>query len=234
MTIPLSFFDDCAFVSVDFQGDAPEPGTRLERTTKDKMMKDYQKEGKSPEDIDAVRDFTVDVAKPNAIKIADMCRQLELPMIFIHWGYMFKDAMDLDPEVYDHFMDEFGADKSKWPHHMDGSDSFPMLQYGVREGEYVLAKTAQDTFTSSNIDYVLRNLKVRNIIFVGGHTGACLGKTIRSARERGYKTLVIEDATNDAFESTRLPHIKEFGYDYRVKTKEFLSLVETQLNLGQK
>ncbi len=104
----------------------------------------------------------------------------------------------------------------------------------MREGEYVLAKTAQDTFTSSNIDYVLRNLKVRNIIFVGGHTGACLGKTIRSARERGYKTLVIEDATNDAFESTRLPHIKEFGYDYRVKTKEFLSLVETQLNLGQK
>ena len=229
MTIPLSFFENCAFVSVDFQGDAPKPGTRHERMTKDKMIKDHQKEGRNPDDINAANDFAIDVAFPNAIKIADMCRQLELPMIFIHWGYAFKDAMDLDPEVYDHFMDEFGTDKSKWPHHMDGADSFPMLQYGVREGEYVLAKTAQDTFTSSNIDYVLRNLKVRNIIFVGGHTGACLGKTIRSARERGYKALIIEDAAGDGFESTRLLMIKEFGYDYRVKTKEFLAIAEPRL-----
>lgn len=228
MTVPQDFFDDCAFVSVDFQGDAPKPGTRGERMTKEKMMKDCLRDGMSPDDINAGDDFKVDVAYPNALKVADACRQLGLPMIFIHWGYAFKDGMDLDPVIYDHFMDEFGPDTSKWPHHMDASDSCPMHQYGVGEGEYVLAKTAQDSFPSSNIDYVLRNLKIRHIVFVGGHTGACLGKTVLSARQRGYKALIIEDATNNAFESIRLQNIKTFGYDYLVKTQEFLSLAESK------
>ena len=227
MTIALSFFDDCAFVSVDFQGNAPKPGTRGERTTKEKMHSCWLEDGMTSEDHDAAKDFCIDVALPNAVKVANACREMKMPMIFIHWGYAFKDGMDLNPVTYDHFRDEFGSDTSKWPHHIDKADSCPMLQYDVREDEYVLAKTAQDSFPSSSLDYVLRNLKTRNIVFVGGHTGACLGKTAHSARERGYKVFIVEDATNDAFESTRLPHIKTFGYDHLIKTKEFLALADS-------
>ena len=222
MTIPLSFFDDCAFVSVDFQGNAPKPGTRGKRTTNEKMHSRWLEDGMTAEDYDAAKDFSIDVALPNAVKVANACRKIKMPMIFIHWGYAFKDGMDLNPVTYDHFIDEFGSDTSKWPHHIDKKNSCPMRQYNVREDEYVLAKTGQDSFPSSSLDYVLRNLKTRHIVFVGGHTGACLGKTVHSARERGYKVLIVEDATNDAFESTRLPHIKTFGYDYLIKTEEFL------------
>lgn len=99
----------------------------------------------------------------------------------------------------------------------------------MREGEYVLPKTAQDAFTSSNIQFILTNLGARNLVFVGGHTGACLGKTTASAKRLGYRTLVVEDATFDARQSARLRCIEETGYDYVMKTEEFEYYVSAAL-----
>jgi nicotinamidase-related amidase len=96
----------------------------------------------------------------------------------------------------------------------------------VRPGEYVIPKSGQDAFASSNIDFLLRNLGVRRLVFVGGHTGACLGKTAASAKRLGYETLCVEDATSDARESTRRQYIAEAGFDYVISTAEYLRLVE--------
>jgi hypothetical protein len=65
-------------------------------------------------------------------------------------------------------------------------------------------------------------------VFVGGHTnpGGCLGRTARSARERGYRILCVEDATYDAGESTRRKGIESVPFDYEVSTCQFLGMVE--------
>jgi nicotinamidase-related amidase len=212
-----SFLKDCAFVCVDIQ-----PGTRLKR-----MPKKWREWGFSKADVDAATDYTYDVAHPNARRVADACRQLRLPMVFTHWGYQFKDGMDLDPNIRDGLCEEFGLAYDKWPHHISAPDSMPAEILGVHEGEYVIAKTAQDAFRSSSIGHVLRNLRVRNLVFVGGHTGACLHKTATSAKRRGFKTLCVQDATFDARQSTRLHHIKATDYDYVVSTEEFLDLVSS-------
>ena len=116
-------------------------------------------------------------------------------------------------------------DYDKWPHHISRPNSKPKEGFNVRPGEYVVAKTGQDAFTSSNINFVLQNLGVKNIVFVGGHTGACLGKTSKSAKKHGYRTLCIKDATFDARESTRIPNLKACDYDYILTRSEFLELV---------
>lgn len=212
-----SFFENCAFVCVDIQ-----EGTREYITELPKLWKEM---GFTLEDCHAATDYLFDVAQPNARRVADACRELGLPMIFIHWGHLFADGMDLDPEVRKQFIDEAGGEPQTWPHHMSAPGSRPAESLGVREGEYVIPKTAQDAFTSSNIGFVLQNLGVKNIVLVGGHTGACLGKTAKHARELGYKTLCIEDATFDARESSRTANIEAFGYDYVLTTDEFLRLV---------
>ena len=66
------------------------------------------------------------------------------------------------------------------------------------------------------------------IVFIGGHTGACLGKTATSAQRRGYRTLCIGDATFDARESARLPNLEATGYDHMLTTAAFLALAKTQ------
>jgi hypothetical protein len=63
---------------------------------------------------------------------------------------------------------------------------------------------------------------------IGGHTnpGGCLGQTAKSARERGYTILCIEDATFDAGESTRIPGIAAVPFHYVMRTREFVKLAK--------
>jgi len=220
-TRPLdaTFFEHCAFVSIDIQESSkPKP------LTYDQVSALWREMGFTAEDVNAASDFAWEVALPNAVKAADACREIGLPMIFVHWGYRFEDGMDLDPDVRKMMLKEHGTDYAKWSGHIDQPGSQPAKVLGIRDGEYVLPKTAQDAFSSSTIDFVLRNLEIKNIVFVGGHTGACLGKSAKAAKERGYTILCIEDATNNARESTRKQEIEETGYDYVLTAAEFLEL----------
>jgi len=226
LRVDKSFFKDCVFVSVDHQ-----PNTR-NYMTEESMPTWFKEAGDSVDDLNAAIDYLFDVAKPNAVKVADACRRMGLPMVFIHWGYQFHDAMDLDPETRNHFLKNFGTDFDRWPHHISREDSKPYEDFKVRPGEYVISKTAQDAFPSSNFEYVLQNLGAKNIVFVGGHTGGCLGRTSKSAKKRGYRMLCVEDTTFDARESTRIPKMQECNYDYVVTTEEFLKLAEECGNKG--
>lgn len=213
-----SFLDHCAFVSVDIQ-----EGTRPEPLTDSQVPALWKEMGFTAEDVNAANDFAWEVALPNAVKAADACRKRGIPLIFIHWGYLFEDGMDLDPDVRKEMLKEHGTDYTKW----SGYDKQPGSQVAkvLGKGDYVLAKSAQDAFRSSNIEFVLRNLGIERIVFVGGHTGACLGKTAKSAKRLGFTTLCIKDATNNARESSREKDIEETGYDYVLTTAEFLKLV---------
>jgi nicotinamidase-related amidase len=215
-----SFFKDCVFVSVDVQ----EPGPR-HHVTADQLPKEWVGFGFTAQDVNAAIDYAYDVAYPNSRRVADGCRSLHLPMVFIHWGCLFQDGMDLDPVIRQSFLAQHGTDYAKWGHHVNDPGSRPATILGVRPGEYVLPKSGQDAFNSSNLGFLLTNLGAKNIVFIGGHTGACLGKTAASAKRLGYRILVVEDATFDARESGRLTCMQATGYHYTVTTDEFLRLV---------
>lgn len=213
-----SFFQNCVFVCIDIQ-----EGQRTKVTT---ISKAWEKMGYTVADCQAAGDFCYDVAMPNARKVADACRALRLPMIFVHWGCLFRDGMDLEPRVRKSFIAGEGNTPEKWT--PLASTIRPAEILGIREGEYVLAKTGQDAFPSCNLGYVLENLGAKNIVFIGGHTnpGGCLGQTARSARKRGYGILCVEDATYDAGESTRKRGIESVPFEHVVTTEQFLGLVE--------
>ena len=212
-----SFFEHCAFVSVDIQeGTPPVP------ITENEVPPQWKSFGFTADDINAASRFAWDVALPNAVKVAEACRKRSLPMIFIHWGYFFEDGMDLDPDIRKTMLDEHGTDYARWSGYNGQPGSQVAKVLGVCPGDYVIAKAAQDAFRSSNIGFVLRNLGIKHIVFVGGHTGACLGKTAKSAKRLGYTTLCVKDATNNARESSREKDIQETGYDYILTTAEFL------------
>ena len=217
-----AFFDTAAFVSIDFQ----PPMWRDEP-----LPKGFAEAGITRADVDEARRYLVEVALPNARRVADKSRAMGIPLIFVHWGYQFEDGMDLDPATYNAFMENYGADTSMWPHHISQPDSKPADELGVRPGEYVIAKTAQDAFASSNIAHVLENLRVHNIVFVGGDTGACLGNSARSAIAAGYRVLCVEDATFDASQARRREMLPEIGCHHMMSTDEFERLVEQRLEL---
>jgi nicotinamidase-related amidase len=215
-----TFFDHAVFVSIDFQ----PPIWRDEP-----LPEHFAELGITREDVEKERRYLVEEALPNARRVADVSRKLGIPLIFVHWGYLFEDGMDLEPPTYDAFMDHYGPDTSKWPHHISAPDSRPAEELGVRRGEYVIAKTAQDAFVSSNIANVLTNLGARSIVFVGGDTGACLGRSARSAISAGYEVLCVKDASFDVSEARRLETFEQIGCHHVVSTEEFEQLVERAL-----
>jgi nicotinamidase-related amidase len=213
-----SFLSSCALVCVDVQ-----PGAKYE-IAEEEMPEDWGALGVTVDDVNAAIAHTFDVAYPNAASVVRACREIGLPLVFVHWGYLFADGMDLEPGIRESFVAQHGADPSSWPHHISEADSRPADILEVQERDYVIAKTGQDAFASSSLGFVLENLGVQNVVFIGGHTGACLGATAASARARGYGLLCVEDATFAAFESWRAEELKSTGYDYVISTLEFEKL----------
>ncbi|OQC63001.1 MAG: Peroxyureidoacrylate/ureidoacrylate amidohydrolase RutB [Verrucomicrobia bacterium ADurb.Bin006] len=214
------FLQRCAFVCIDIQ-----PGVR-KHLSEAEVPKPWLQAGFTAADVNAANDYAFDIAYPNARLVADACRASGLPMIFVHWGCLFRDGMDLDPEIRKMLRSEYGTNYAAWGHCILDSQCRPADELGVRPGEYALPKTGQNAFNSSNLGFVLTNLNVRNLVFVGGHTEACLGKTAQTAHQRGFRTLCVEDATFNARESTRRNGILQANFDYILSTAQFQKLVQ--------
>lgn len=62
------------------------------------------------------------------------------------------------------------------------------------EDEIVLPKTSSSVFISTHIDYVLRNLGVRQLVLVGLLTDQCVESAVRDACDLGYLVTLVPDA----------------------------------------
>ena len=80
---------------------------------------------------------------------------------------------------------------ARWRHRQHSATGKPF-------GLSWLSTRPRDAFRSSNIGFLLTNLNVRNIVLIGGHTEAFLGKTALTAQQRGFHTLCVVDATFNA------------------------------------
>ncbi len=93
--------------------------------------------------------------------------------------------------------------RDRGPEHRQRGIHFPP---GSKEGEIlveirpcgdelVLSKTCGSGFRGTNIDYLLRNMQRERVVVVGVVTGSCVQATTCDALDRGFETLVVEDAT---------------------------------------
>ncbi len=57
-----------------------------------------------------------------------------------------------------------------------------------------LPKTSSGVFASTSLDYVLRNLGVRQLVVAGVFTDQCVESTVREACDRGYLVTLATDA----------------------------------------
>lgn len=62
------------------------------------------------------------------------------------------------------------------------------------EDEIVLPKSSSSVFVSTHIDYILRNLGVRQLVLCGLVTDQCVESAIRDACDLGYLVTLVPDA----------------------------------------
>ena len=60
--------------------------------------------------------------------------------------------------------------------------------------ELVLAKSSSSPFSSTTLDYLLRNIGIRTLVVIGLLTDQCIDHTVKDAADRGYQVVCIQDA----------------------------------------
>jgi len=63
-------------------------------------------------------------------------------------------------------------------------------------GDVVLDRTRMSVFNGTEIDAMLRNLRVQRLVVVGAWTNMAVEHTVRDAADHGYEVTLVEDATS--------------------------------------
>lgn len=77
--------------------------------------------------------------------------------------------------------------------------------------EIVLSKTLGAVFPSTNIDYLLRNLGIRELVIAGVVTHGCVEDAVRGAASRDYRVVLVEDACASFTEALHNNAVHELG-----------------------
>jgi biuret amidohydrolase len=124
---------------------------------------------------------------------------------------------------------EDGRDRSldhkMTPIHLAKSDpdARPVAALAPVGDEIVMPKTSSGVFNSTNIDYLLRNLGIRNLVICGIMTDQCVDMAVRDAADRGYIVAVPADACFAASAERHEGALSAFGgYCWLTDTAEIV------------
>jgi nicotinamidase-related amidase len=121
---------------------------------------------------------------PNILKLQQAFRKVQSEVIFTRIESLKLNGRDRSAS---HKLLNF--------HIMPGSREGQILdEIRPENDEIVIAKTASGVFGTTNLDYILRNLGIRNLVVVGVFTNECVENAVRAAADLGYAVTVPEDA----------------------------------------
>lgn len=121
---------------------------------------------------------------PNMQAIQGACREAGVEVIYTTIESLTLDGRD---RSLDYKITGFHVPKGSW-------DGKVIDQIGPKGDEIVLPKTSSSVFVSTHIDYVLRNLGVKQLVLSGLITDQCVESAIRDACDLGYLVTQVTDA----------------------------------------
>ncbi|WP_428673602.1 isochorismatase family cysteine hydrolase [Roseibium sp.] len=151
---------------------------------------------------------------PQMQKIQSACRSAGVEVLCTTIESLTLDGRD---RSLDYKITGFNVPKGSW----DGKviDALAPL-----EDEIVFPKSSSSVFVSTHIDYVLRNLGVRQLIISGLITDQCVESAIRDACDLGYLVTQVTDACltyTQARHDNSLSTIK--GYCRQMTTEDLVA-----------
>lgn len=159
-------------------------------------------------------DRLVRVAIPNMQRLQAGFRAAGIETLYTVIESLTQDGRD---RSLDYKITGFNVPKGSW-------DAKVIDEIAPGDDEIVLPKTSSSVFISTHIDYLLRNLGVRQLVIAGLVTDQCIESAVRDACDLGYLVTLVPDAcatyTQDRHERS-LETIK--GYCRKVDTEALLA-----------
>lgn len=174
------------------------------------------------------------VVIPNVARLLDAFRQTGGRVLHLTVGSFLPDGSDFEPlrRAHDDRLHREGRTERRVLASMGTDDHAIIPPLAPRSDEIVLNKVTRSAFSSTGIDQILRNLGVEGLVMAGVATNACVGMTASDAADRGYKVIVVEDATAAPSPILHEAALLNFAYLFgQVKTTDEV-LAEMGLQAG--
>jgi nicotinamidase-related amidase len=197
--------DKTALMVVDVQRHAADPTVGVSLLLKDRY----------PEIADYYLNRLEQTTLPAIHRLLGFFRENDLRVFFFAIGPWFEDRSDLTKRQRQREVDIGSATGHQilFPYGHPVYELLPELERG--EDELLFHKNSVSAFTSTGLDRVLRNLGIEYLIFTGLATQACVETTARDAVDRGYNSVLVDDAcitfTQAAHDATLLNFSISYG-----------------------
>jgi len=142
------------------------------------------KEGVSPPHLEGIRAII-----PNINELAAAMREAGRPVVFGNVGV----KADYSDALYPYWKVPRVMERPFFVEGTWGAETIEEL--GPQSGDYLVIGKSWNCFYASELDKLLRKLKVNTVIVTGIHTDACALLTANGAIERGYYVIYVADAT---------------------------------------
>ena len=127
--------------------------------------------------------FEADIL-PNMERLQAAFRSAGIEVMYTTIESLTKDGRD---RSLDYKITGFNVPKGSW-------DGRVISELAPGDDEICLPKTSSSVFVSTHIDYILRNLGVRQLVISGLLTDQCVESAIRDACDLGYLVTQVTDA----------------------------------------
>lgn len=123
---------------------------------------------------------------PNLQRLLAVARRGAVRVVYLTVGSEVSDFSDLPLHMRAY---------NEWVGNVRGRREHEILdELCPLETELVLNKVTTGGFSSSSLDACLRALGVTDLLIAGVSTNSCVETTARDAADRGYRTVLIDDA----------------------------------------
>ena len=124
------------------------------------------------------------IAIPNMQRLQRVFRAAGVEVLYTTIESLTKDGRD---RSLDYKITGFNVPKGSW-------DGKVIDEIAPGDDEIVLPKSSSSVFMSTHIDYLLRNLGVKQLVLSGLVTDQCVESAVRDACDLGYLVTLVPDA----------------------------------------
>jgi ureidoacrylate peracid hydrolase len=154
------------------------------------------------------------VAIPNMQRLQRAFRAAGIEVLYTTIESLTKDGRD---RSLDYKITGFLVPKGSW-------DGKVIDEIAPGEDEIVLPKGSSSVFVSTHIDYILRNLGVRQLVIAGLITDQCVESAVRDACDLGYLVTLVPDACATMSEDRHQNSLRAIkGYCRQVTTDALIA-----------
>ena len=175
---------------------------------------EFKQEGPNSERFVYYFDRMERVALPNMRRLQADCRKAGVEILYTVIENLTEDGRD---RSLDYKISGIDVPKGSW-------DAQVYAAIAPGPDEIVLRKTSSSVFISTNIDYILRNLGIRQLILCGVVSDQCVESAVRDACDLGYLVTLVPDACATFSADRQEASVRAIkGYCRQRATSELLS-----------